>query len=408
MSGETTQALCAEVRKYRVKAELNQAAVDCSQAMSLHEVDPMGPLSVLHGHITRLQALGTTANTDVGLLQGVQGIRRRMELAKQGVDFSKMTWPWKPLQDETYGIQPDDYIVFYGRPKSMKTWVLSYLIAWAFWQEKRIIVYTKEMTPDNVYMRTLACMMKLAYTELRGAVMSQAKPLSAADEMALDATIAYIASDPSMASRITVLSGRDVGAGMDTVPWLRSKLEKYKPDAVFVDGLYLMSDHQKHNSDHQRVMHISRDLRDMVLATKTPVIATMQANRKAAGHREANLDELAYSDALGQDATIAARVINDKNSPTVSVILAGSREFQLHGFRIHGVPAKNFDFHSILTEQDIQKATENDHGEEEAKEKKEKKAKPAKKAGNGAPKNTEDADLADHLDRTQRGEYAAA
>jgi hypothetical protein len=403
MSGHSIQSLCTEVRKYRVKAESNQAIVDFTQAMAFHEIDPMGPLAVLNGHVTRLQALGTRANTDVSLLQGIQGIKQRILLAKSGVDFSKMSWPWQPLQDETFGVQPDDYVVFYGRPKSMKTWVLAYLIYWAFAQERRVLVYTKEMTPDNVYMRTVACILKIAYAELRGAVMSQYKPMSPAEEMALDATIAYIQSDPSVSNLVTVLSGRDVGAGMDTVPWLASKVDKYKPAILFVDGLYLLSDHQKHNSDHQRVMHISRDLRDLVLGLKTPVIATMQANRKAAGHREANLDELAYSDALGQDATIAARVINDKNSPTISVIIGGSREFNLHGFRIHGVPAKSFDFHSVLTEQDIKKATEDDHGEEEAKEPK--KAKKAKKKGEG-PQNTEDADFEHHANKI--GEYAAA
>lgn len=406
MPGETVQALCTEVRKHRVKAESNQIITEFTQTMALHEVDPMGPLTVLNDHITRLQALGMTANTDVTLLQGLQSIRQRIELVKQGVDFSVMDWPWEPLQTATFGLQPDDYVVFYGRPKSMKTWVLAYLIAWSFWQEKRVLVYTKEMTPDNVYMRTFACIMKMAYNELRGAVMSANAALSPEQERALDETIAYIKADQNMASRITVLSGRDVGAGMDTVPWLRSKVEKYKPDIMFVDGLYLLSDHRKHNKDNERVMHISRDLRDMNLATKVPVIATMQANRKAAGHREANLDEVAFSDALGQDSTISARVIADKASPTVSIILAGSREFKLHGFRIHGVPATNFGFHTILTEQDIQKATENDHGEEETKEPKKAKKSGKKKEGSTGPKNTEDADLAHHEERI--GEYAAS
>jgi hypothetical protein len=114
-------------------------------------------------------------------------------------------------------------------------------------------------------------------------------------------------------------------------------------------------------------MNISRDLRQMVLSTGVPVIATMQANRKAAGHNDANLDEIAYSDALAQDATMAARVINDKVSPTISVVIGGSREFKLHGFRINAVPARDFSYHSELTEKDIEKAKEGDQSEVEKK-----------------------------------------
>ena len=52
----------------------------------------------------------------------------------------------------------------------------------------------------------------------------------------------------------------------------------------------------------------------MVLGSGVPVAATMQANRKAAGHTDANLDEIAYSDSLAQDCTAAIRTIQRKSS----------------------------------------------------------------------------------------------
>jgi hypothetical protein len=170
-------------------------------------------------------------------------------------------------------------------------------------------------------------------------------------------------------------------------------VDQLKPDILFVDGLYLLSDQRKSTSDHTRVMNISRDLRQMVLSTHVPVIATMQANRKAAGHSDANLDEIAYSDALAQDATIAARVIADKASPTISIILAGSREFKLHGFRINAVPATDFSSHSELTEKDIEKAREADAAEAESKKQLKSKERRGGKPEKPAKEDPTDVDM---------------
>jgi replicative DNA helicase len=397
--GTSIDGLCYEVRRQRVNAELNKQCVKLSESVMLHNLDPMAPMAEMQAQLARLQALGVTANRDISALQGARSVRSRLESAKRGDDFSKMPWPWEAIQEESHGVQPADYIVFYGRPKSMKTWVLAYLLSWAFHHQKRVLLYTKEMTPDNIYLRTMACILHLAYRELRGAVMSKFRPLNPADEANLDYLIRQMEGDPFTANLITVINGADVGPGQDTVPWLQSKVELYQPDLVFVDGLYLMSDVNKPKSDHERVMAISRALRAMTLKTQIPVIATMQANRKAEGHSQANGSEIAYSDALAQDTTMYARVIADKVSPTVSLVIGGSREFELHGIRIHALPATNFSQHSVLTEKDIQKATEADTGEEE---KKEKKAKPAAKSKKEPqPEDTHQANEDYHVNQIQ-------
>jgi intein/homing endonuclease len=309
----------------------------------------------------------------------------------------------KPCSDVTITRHHNFVVGDFITHNSGKTWVLASLIASAYAQEKRLAIYTKEMTPDGIYMRALACILALDYAELRGAVLGRNKPMNKNDEDRIRELHNFLTIDSCGANAITVLNGREAGPGMDTVPWLRSKIERYKPDVVFVDGLYLLSDHLKHTSDQQRVMNISRGLRETILATNTPIIATTQANRKAAGHKEANLDEIGFSDSLGQDVTLAARVINDKTSPTMSLVIGGSREFALHGIRLNNIPAKDFSFHSILTEEDIQKATENDQGEEEKKEKKAKKPKKGDKTTNADREAKEKEAEEHHINNLQNG-----
>ncbi|MFA5436157.1 MAG: LAGLIDADG family homing endonuclease [Candidatus Neomarinimicrobiota bacterium] len=245
---------------------------------------------------------------------------------------------------------------------SMKSWVLAYLIAWVYELGKRPLIYTKEMTPDNIIARVVAIMASIRYHEFRRG------RLSPVEKDSLYASWRVLHHLKEMQSMVC-LSGKDAGEGGDTVPWLRSKVEQYKPDLVFIDGLYLMSNARsgrKAQKDNERVRDISRDLSQMRLDTGVPVLATIQANRDAAKNNDANLDEVAFSDAIGQDATLAMRVINDKNEPTLSLVVGGSREFYLDGFSIYGVPATNFSYAGPLTAGDVQRAKDAD-GEPGAK-----------------------------------------
>jgi replicative DNA helicase len=367
MPGMKIENLCAQVRKNRVRIEANAAMTKCIARIDSPLVDITEDLQELHHTISSIIALGSKGNTDVNLKTGWGNVLRDMGLARTGTVRAVAPWPWDALNVATCGgIKKDDYVVLYGRPKSMKTWVLIAVLAHLFQHQKKVLVYTKEMSPDNVYARTIATICGMKYDDLREATAT-GRPLSFDDEKLLYDYWECISNDPEWSDRLVVLSGRDAPAGGDTVAWLSSKIDQYRPDVMLVDGMYLLSDQKKSTVDHHRVMNISRDLRQMVFSTGVPVVATMQANRKAAGHTEANLDEIAYSDGVAQDATIAARVINDKSSPTISLVIGGSREFKLHGIRIFGKPAEDFSFHSILDEKDIEKAREADVGEAEEK-----------------------------------------
>lgn len=354
----TIDALCHEVRKARITAEAKDACIKLTDEI---DIDPGLAINVLHGHMQRLLALGVSKDHDVTFTNAMNRITQRYEhIKKNQFAFSKLAWPWDIMNDLTGGIQDEDYIVLFGRPKSMKTWVLNAMLASAFAQEKKAIIYTKEMTPDQIFLRIAACIGKFPYQELRTG------KLSPEDEYALAQLAAMVAENLNQ-SNLICLSGRDAPEGQDTVPWLQSKVEKYKPDAIFIDGMYLLSDvgGNKRTADWLRVTNISRAIRSMVLGTRVPAICTMQATRGAAKHANGNLDEIAYADAVAQDATLALRVINEKQTPTIALVAAGSREFKLHGLRIHGIPATNFDFKEVMTEKDIKRAEEQDVTQDE-------------------------------------------
>lgn len=349
-------AVCTEMRCARVRVESAQFLTEyLEKSKSLNATDLQRELGLVLQRTQGLLALGTSANTDTDFTQGLEALRKRMEQQQAGLITSVAEFPWSPVQDITMGIQPDDFIVFYGRPKQMKTWLLIALLASCFEQEKKVLIYTKEMSKENIFARMAACLLHFRYDDIRLGQLTQEQWQSYYALMTLT-------KHPIKGELLRVLSAKDAHGG-DTVSWLAGKIDRYKPDVAFVDGMYLMADEQsrKGAADHTRVMNVSRALRQIPLSTGVPIVATIQANRKAAGHNNANLDEIAYSDAVSQDATIAARVIKDTGTPTLSVVIGGSREFQLDGFRINAIPAVDFGFHSLLTEADAEKVKEADN-----------------------------------------------
>lgn len=361
----TTAALCVEVRRAFLTSMARSYCLALTEEVDL---DPQIAIATLFAHMQKLLALGDSRNHDITFTDAMSRLLDKYDKIKNNLyAFAKMPWPWDIMNQATGGIQEDDFIVLFGRPKSMKTWVLVILLAWAFENEKTILIYTKEMTPDNIFQRVAATIARLPYSELRnGRLMPD-------DEM-MFADLARATADKFSRANLICLDGKEAGAGGDTVPWIQSKVEKYKPDLVFIDGMYLLSDvnggKKGQTADWLRVTNISRAVRGMILHTKIPVIATMQANRGAAKHADGNLDEIAYADAVAQDATMAIRVINEKWQNTIACVMAGSREFKLHGFRLNGKPSTDFSFHSIMTEDEIKEAEKRDSSEEKAKKEK--------------------------------------
>lgn len=350
------QTLCQEVRKNRLRVEMRGAIQRMLESI---DQDPIQAAQEGDRQLKSLLDLGYgTKQTDIRFSDALDRAIARMELLESGVDLSVARWPWDPLNRATGGVQQDDYIVYYGRPKQKKTWYLAYHAGFTFDSGKRILLYTKEMDPDNIFMRVAACIARIPYQEFRMGGLGE-----------LDKRRLYglreMVRDLHSSQEMVCLSGRDAPGGNDTVEWLQSKIEKYDPDMTFIDGMYLMkaSNATKEQKDNHRVQNISRGLRQMVLATKKPIACTLQANRAAAKNNTAELDEIAFSDAIGMDATVIMRAIAERTTPTGLLVVGGSREFSLHGFRTWAEPATNFSFKEEVTEKDITRAKANDKGE---------------------------------------------
>lgn len=353
----TLEALCTQVREQRHRMKV--------QAISKEMLNAKGdPVDVAAQAALSLQrnilAVAYGKHSDISFSDSLMRSASMHDQQASGVDLSIAKWPWAPFNTAAGGIEKDDYIVFYGRPKSKKSWMLAFFAAFLYMQGKFPLIYTKEMTADNLFKRIGACIGELPYQEFRKGRLSP-------EERERLQAILDAARDLQGHLDMIMLDGKDSNGG-DTVEWLQAKVDKYKPDIVLIDGMHLMSDGRgsKGQKDNFRVQNISRGIRQMILDMGTPVIATTQATRSAAGHKNANLDEIAFSDAVSQDVTAAIRVISEGRteiSPDrdmISLIVGGSREWTFAGCRIYGECATDFSFHSYLDQKEIDSVKQRD------------------------------------------------
>lgn len=360
---DNTMSLEAYFKKVR-REKLLQINAGVAQELIDTKEDPVVTASkCLNTLQNRVLSVGYGLQNDVGFTNAIARSIQEHDLRASGVDLSVAKWPWEPFNTASGGLEKDDYIVFYGRPKSKKSWVLAEFIADIYRQGKTPLIYTKEMTADNIFKRVGACVEHLPYQEFRMGRLNEGERARLKDLLDMADNIRKFQKE------MICLDGKDTGSG-DTIEWLTAKVQKYKPHVVFIDGLYLMSDNRgsRNQKDNFRVQNISRAARQMVLDTGVPLVATMQATRTAAAHKGANLDEIAYSDAIGQDVTAAIRVINedfDDELPRITMVVGGSREYRFNGCQIYGVPATNFEYIRELSQKEVNKAKERDETRDE-------------------------------------------
>lgn len=361
--GMTTEALCTEVRKDRIKTQTRQLLL---QVDNIVEADPAAAVSLLAQSAIDMQNDCSPKKVDVHITDGVSRVWHQYCAVASGERVSLAPWPWEPLQSATLGLRDTDYIILYGRPKSMKTWVLCYLAAYFISLDigMRLLIYTKEMDADEMFERIACVISGVDYERfIKGALTPE-------ERMSFSTTVDWLTV---MRDRLMVvcLSGQDVPFGQDTVPWMQSKIEHYKPHAVLIDGMYLMSDVEHSRRTHERVANVSRSMRQLVLRTKIPVIATVQANREAAKNEQANTEEVAFSDSLGQDCTMLIRIVNEwrKGKDTLALVMGGAtRRYKLEGFRIFGYPAHNFGYYGDLSSKEADNAVRSDDTDDGPKE----------------------------------------
>lgn len=342
--------LCNELRRTKLKLDIMNLTGGAYQEA---QADPVAALAALKAHIPRLTSMQDVGQ-DLSMSAAVNLLRDRYNTVQASGGVIGIPYPWEPLNSVTQGMQEGQYIVIYGRPKSMKSWVAACIAAYAYlYARRRVLYYTREMEPLEIAGRVACLFARVDYDKFE---KGQLQPEVAAHVFQI---LEDLLADEQAAGAnglhqpfFNIVSDRSMGADGGGVGWLQAKIRETRPDLVIVDGFYLMKDDRtnRREVDWKVITNISRDLKLTAQQFRIPVVGVTQATRKAENTQGDDTTEVAFADAIGQDCDAMYRIINPKtvNPETgrheLIVTAPAMRKGKFDGMIIQGEPATSFDY----------------------------------------------------------------
>ncbi len=210
----------------------------------------------------------------------------------------------KEIDRVTHGLADGDFGIIFGRLGNGKSLLAGLIAVNWYKQGKKVLVVSAEMLADDIYSRMDGTIGAFNPNVLRdpSAVVPQR------------AVIAHIARN---------FEGKILTAqrAVATPGAIRDLIRRFNVDAVVIDGLHLMrSDFGGVKAGWERLKDISNAIKLIALQERVPILAITQQKR---GEREtASPEDIAYSDAIGQDADIVISVKQEvKDEATRSTFL---------------------------------------------------------------------------------------
>ena len=344
------EALAQEVVNNNVAAGIRETVEEIEALLAEGE----NPQAVLSAYLPQIRDLATQGGSSrhLSLSGSSQLLREDYRQMQQAGGITGIPFPWAPLNQSTAGMQPEDFIVLYARPKSMKTWVALAIAAYAYTMGYRVLVYSKEMSSKIMLRRAASIIARLDYEQIKTGTLSEEDEESFFDTLdSLQEWEKAAATDGGRRAAMHFISDRDLRGGAKkgiTVEVVAAEAEKFGADLVVMDGFYLMTDGRTGTKSREwkQVGNISSDIKEMAQRLGVSVVGTTQANRGAGKTSGDDVDEIGYADAIGQDADLTMRIFKSKDlatgKPKLMFTFPGTRDSVMHPFVIHAWPGKDF------------------------------------------------------------------
>ncbi len=198
----------------------------------------------------------------------------------------------KELDEHFLGFRPGDYAVLSGRPGEGKTTLALSMGFNAFIAGYKVSYITLEMPREQIFEKLDALATGISINKIKR--MSLTK-----EELARYKRRAEQLHGAESDIRVHDRTG-DCG-----IVTIEAILNQDEPDILFVDPIYLMKGSGKKN-EWQNIKDNSNSLKRLAIQYRRPIVITSQINRAGkdsiiAGESP-TIENLSYSDALGQDA----------------------------------------------------------------------------------------------------------
>lgn len=229
--------------------------------------------------------------SDVDITKNTEERKQAYLKRKENKGMLGLSYGIPALDFMTKGIKKETLTTIIANTGVGKTWFEIFIGAYSQLQSCRVLQFVTEMSEEIMRDRYEAMLFSMCYGELN---YNQFKSgmLSLQQEKAyfefLENDLPHF--EPLIISTATGVMG------------VSAEIEKYKPDLVLIDGVYLMEDDQGADSDWLRVAHITRDLKKLAKRAKTRIVINTQADKNTSKKTGPELGSISYTQAIGQDS----------------------------------------------------------------------------------------------------------
>ena len=289
-----------------------------------------------------LQNFSETVSTG-RFLQSVDLIKdtsRYDKYVERTSDFSKfyIKTGFPELDNLIYGWdKQEELATIFARTGTGKTWIMLKCASAALEQGLTVGIYSGEMGENKVGYRIDTFLSHLSNRSMNWG--------NADIQPRYKAYIDSLASKYKGTIKVLTPAMIDGPAGVNA---LKAFIEKDKLDILFIDQHSLLEDDRKGKTPVEKAANISKDLKNLQVLKKIPIIAVSQSNRT---EKEENKDIL---DRIGQDSTTIIG-LKQKDENTMTLQLVKSRDSESHKILTYAIDFDRGIFTYIPAENDALK-----------------------------------------------------
>lgn len=209
--------------------------------------------------------------------------------------------PWPSLNRLILGFRRSQLITLAARYAVGKTFLAVCIALHAAMQKKKVLIFSLEMTREEMTDRMDALGAKVDWEKY---LAGNLDPAQRADLEKFVLSLEKTGGEVIITEDITL-------RGL-TPEFAASKIQKYDPDLVIVDGAYLMA--QNDENLVQGMVKLSRTMKRLAKSRKLPVIQVHQIGRKGEGKQQGGgHGSIAWSDAVEQDSDLLLELVGDRS-----------------------------------------------------------------------------------------------
>ena len=287
---DSIEYLLDQLIEYRKRQNVIEVVQNSAEAISAG--DHNAAIAAITTGIARLQEEANSESHDVDLTAAPETrFDEYLSIKTRPNGLLGMATGFKTIDQATAGLQPGQLVTIIAPPKTGKS-VLAMQMAVNIHRDGFVPMFVSfEMNNIEQQQRHDSMRARISHARLtRGALHKDEEERYKAELEAMKSMHKFYLSDSVSAMTVTSLS---------------AKVDKLKPDVVFVDGVYLMLDEVTGESNTpQALTNITRSLKRLGQVKEVPVVISTQVLLWKMKKRQVSADAIGYSSSFYQDSDV--------------------------------------------------------------------------------------------------------